>query len=356
MKKHPLLRFLVKLFSIVLSVGLLVGVVNHFYVNGYYYRDVYGEIDKMYDVPYDIRMVNLGTSHGLASFRYPDDGVTRYNLALSGEDIYHDFATLKQFADHLAPGCIVALPISYFSFCMSTEEPSQKRYYAYLDREYLRGFSYETLINAKYVPVLRSGEFIIKDLIRDQELDVGAAMMEDNAGLSDGAAQTVEAGVGETNELTSSLQTATDALSQQQRAEKEAELASHAAGRAESWRSGYMKAGRAYIEENTRILTDMVNFCFENGFRPVLVSTPIYQALNEQFSEEELEICYFEPMRTVAAETGVPYLDLSHDEALSGTPEYYGNSDHMNADGAAAFYERYTECLRQIGYLEEAGS
>ncbi len=354
MKEHPILRFFIKLFSIVLSVGLLIGVVNHFYVNGYYYRDVYGEIDKMLEVPYEIEMVNLGTSHGLASFRYPEDGAVRYNLALSGEDIYHDFATLRQFADHLAEGCIVAIPVSYFSFCMSTEEPSQKRYYAYLDREYLRGFSYETLINAKYVPVLRSGEFIIKDLIKDQELDVGAAMMEDNAAIPDGAAQTEERGSAGTEELTPTDQTQTDAMLQQQRAEKDAELAAHAAGRAESWRSGYMTAGRVYIEENTKILTEMVRFCLKNGFRPVLVSTPIYKALNEQFGEEELEICYFEPMRAVAAETGVPYLDLSHDETLSGTPEYYGNSDHMNADGAAAFYDRYTEYLRQIGYLDEA--
>ena len=353
MKEHPLLRFFIKLFSIVLSVGLLIGVIDLFYVNGYYYRDVYHEIDKMLDVPYEIQMVNLGTSHGLASFRYPEDGVVRYNLALSGEDLYHDFATLRQFADHLAEGCIVAIPVSYFSFCMSTEEPSQKRYYAYLDREYLRGFSYETLINAKYIPALRSGEFMIKDLIRDQELDVGAAMMEENAELSDGALQTEKAGAGGTEELTPSLQTQTDAL-RQQREEKDAELAAHAAGRAESWRSGYMTAGRVYMEDNTKILTETVNFCFENGFRPVLVSTPIYKALNEQFGEEELEICYFEPMRTVSAETGAPYLDLSHDEVLSGTPEYYGNSDHMNEDGAAAFYERYTEYLRQIGYLNEA--
>ncbi|MBQ3867802.1 MAG: hypothetical protein II789_04565, partial [Clostridia bacterium] len=295
MAKKPLLLFFGKLFAVVLSVCLLIGIINRLYVNGYYYRDVYHEIDKMYDVPYDIQMVNLGTSHGLASFRYPEDGVVRYNLALSGEDIYHDFATLRQFADHLAPGCIVALPTSYFSFCMSTEEPSQKRYYSYLDREYLRGFSYETLINAKYLPVLRSGEFIIKDLIKDQELDVGAAMMDDRVDTSgtevppatDPSTES-EAGASPTPDVEIDPQE-TDltvlaqayALTEAERTQKDAELASHAAGRAESWRSGYMTAGRGYIPENTRILTEMVQFCYDNGFRPLLVTTPIYKALNE---------------------------------------------------------------------------
>lgn len=359
MAKKQILTFIGKLSAVVLSAGLLIVVLNRFYVNGYYYRDVYSEIDKMYDVPYGIQMVNLGTSHGLASFQYPEDGVTRYNLALSGEDIYHDFATLKQFADHLAPGCIVALPTSYFSFCMSTEEPSQKRYYAYLDREYLRGFSYETLINAKYLPVLRSGEFIIKDLIKDQELDVGAAMMDEDmeAPESDVEALSSDAFAESAVPVASSDTAALNdlaqdyALTDQEKLKKNAELVSHAAGRVESWRSGYMTAGRRYIAENTRILTEMVQFCYENGFRPLLVTTPIYKALNDKFSEEELRVCYFDPMREVAQKTGVPYLDLSHDAVLSATPDYYGNSDHMNRYGAAAFYEVYTAYLKTIGYL-----
>ena len=361
MAKKQILTFIGKLSAVVLSAGLLIGVLNRFYVNGYYYRDVYSEIDKMYDVPYDIQMVNLGTSHGLASFRYPEDGVTRYNLALSGEDIYHDFATLKQFADHLAPGCIVALPTSYFSFCMSTEEPSQKRYYAYLDREYLRGFSYETLINAKYLPVLRSGEFIIKDLIKDQELDVGAAMMDEDLEAPEAVSEETSAGPINDSAAASPV-SASDAAAQsgpapsyeltdQEKESKEAELISHAAGRVESWRSGYMTAGRRFIAENTAILTEMVQFCYDHGFRPLLVTTPIYKALNDNFSEEELRVCYFDPMREVAQKTGVPYLDLSHDAVLSATPDYYGNSDHMNRYGAAAFYEVYTAYLKTIGYL-----
>ncbi|MBQ6266793.1 MAG: hypothetical protein IJK64_03380 [Clostridia bacterium] len=339
MAKVQLRTFLVKLFAVLLPVALAIGVLNHFYVNGYYYRDVYHEIDKMLEVPDEIQMVNLGSSHGLATFRYPEDGVVRYNLALSGEDLFHDFATLRHFSSHLAKGCIVALPVSYFSFCMSNEEPSQKRYYAYLDREELRGFSYETLINAKYIPVLRSGEFIIKDLIKDQELDVGAAMMEDRTddpvpeSAADAAAQEPAA------------EPAFDAA-------KDAELRAHAKGRAESWRAGYMNAGRVHIRENMQILTEMVRFCYENGFRPVLVSTPIYEALNEQFTQEELQTCYFDPMAEVQAATGAPFLDLSHDAVLSNEPAYYGNSDHMNEAGAAAFYVRYTAFLKSNDLME----
>ncbi|MBQ4244860.1 MAG: SGNH/GDSL hydrolase family protein [Clostridia bacterium] len=290
----------------------------------------------MKNVPYNITMANFGTSHGLSCFRYPENDKSKFNFALSGEDIYHDFATLKQFTSHLEKGCIVAIPTSYFSFCMSTDEPSQKRYYIYLDRKYIRGFSFESLINAKYIPVLRSGEFIIKDLIKDQERDIGAEMM-DNAAAD--------------KESTESLTAVTGNIpAQSESGNSDAQLVAHAKGRAESWRSGYMVAGKIYIEKNTQLLIEMVNYCYDMGFKPLLVTTPVYYALNERFDESEINECYYEPINRVVEATGVPYLDLSHDSELSANPDYYSNSDHMNSAGAEAFFERYTEFLSEIGY------
>lgn len=336
--------FFVKLISAIALVSLIIGVANYFYKNDYYYMDVYGEVDAMKNVPYGITMVNFGTSHGLAAFQYPEDnsGEIRYNLALSGEDIYHDFQTLKQFTDHLAEGCIVALPTSYFSFCMSTDTPSQKRYYLYLDKEYIRDFSYETLINAKYLPVLRSGEFIIKNLINDQDIDVGGMMMNDgnNSENSQSGVLTVSAkAVEEQGDNISALQ------------KMDEELAYHAKGRVVSWRSGYMITGRKYMAENTEILAEMVEYCYNHGFKPVLVTTPIYKALNNEFSDEELKECYFNNIDKVVEKTGVPYLNLSHDEVLSGNAEFFGNSDHMSDLGAEMFYKEYVSFLKSIGYL-----
>lgn len=347
MANNSIKKFIVKLFAIVLSVCIAIGIINSYYIKGYYYSDTYKEINAFQNVPYDLQMVNFGTSHGLASFLYPDDGLKAYNLALSGEDIYHDFQTLKQFSNHLSKGCIVALVVSYFSFCMSTEEPSQKRYYSYLDKKYIRDFSYETLISAKYIPVLRSGEFIIKDLIKDQNLDVGATMMNDGASTQANENNN-------SNESKNAVATSEENNSQElnEKAVKITYLESHARGRAESWRSGYMTNGRRFIDDNIQILMEMVQYCYDNGFRPVLVSTPIYKALNSEFSDEELRICYFDNIKKVQSEKNVPYLDLSHDKDLSGNPDYYENSDHLISNGAQAFYEKYILYLKEIGYMK----
>jgi len=343
---NKVLKFFIKLFAVILTASIIVGVINSFYIKGYYYMDTYGEIENMKDVPYDLQMINLGTSHGLASFHYPENGIKSYNLALSGEDIYHDFQTLKQFSDHLSKGCVVAIVTSYFSFCMPTDVPSQKRYYLYLDKDKIKDFTYETLISAKYVPVLRSGEYIIKDLINDQEMDVGAEMMKDKQTTSsDNQSTEVTTAVIET------VQNQQDELMQKRNA-RDGELTDHAVGRAESWRSGYMINGKRFIAENTELVKEIVQFCYDNGFKPVLVSTPIYYALNEQFTDEELNRCYFDNLKKVQSEMNVPYYDLSHDAEMSVTPEYFSNSDHLNNSGATAFMEKYLSYLKEINYIK----
>ena len=328
-------RFAVKFLAILLAAALILVGINTVYIHGFYYTDTYGEVQKFKDVPMGITLANTGTSHGLASFYYPEDlGEVGFNFALSGEDIYHDFQTIKQFSDHIAEGCVIAIPTSYFSFCMSLEEPSQKRYYAYLDKEYLRGFSYETLINSKYLPVLRSGEYLFKDLIKDQTMDVGGMMVE--------AAEVPAEETASAAEDTAGTETARKA--------KDEELRSHANGRAQSWRSGYMVTGDRFMEGNRQLLTDMVNYCKEQGWKPLLVTTPVYYTLNEAFTEDELETFYFENVRAVAEETGVPYWDMSHDEVFSYEPFYYDNSDHMIKEGREAYFAVYLEYLKSIGY------
>lgn len=326
MKKN--IKFFAKFFAIILSVTLLIGILNLQYITGYYYSDVYGEVKKFEDVPYHITFANFGTSHGLAAFRYDENDKSSFNFALSGEDIYHDFQTLKQFSDHLDKGCIVTIPVSYFSFCLPTDEPSQKRYYTYLDKQYIRDFSYETLINTKYLPVLRSIEFLFKDIIGDQEINSEDFM---NAPAESKIFPFITA-------------YAEDTVSEDESAQL---LINHAKSRAESWRSGHMVLGKSYMKQNTKLLTEMINYCKEKGFKPVLITTPVYKALTNDFTTDELDYYYFSNIEKVVDSTGILYLDYSKDERLINTPSYYTNSDHMSGEGGNAFITIYKDDLKK---------
>ncbi|MBQ9414477.1 MAG: hypothetical protein IJU16_05055 [Clostridia bacterium] len=361
---------ILKLLTLLLAAAVILCGLNVVYVNGFYYRDTYGEVQKFNDVPEHITMANFGTSHGLATFQYPaDNGYTCFNFALSGSDIYHNYMLAKQYADHIEDGCIVAIPVSYFQFCMPLDTPTEKRYYGILDKSYIRGFSYETLINTNYLPVLRSGEYLFKDLIKDQELDVMIAQAEEieqpaveqptaqEAATEDAAATTAENDGEIVSPSISGGETDLETLRARAvmtKEEQEAhiqELISHAVTRAESWRSGYLLTGQPYMEGNRDYLIEMIAFLKEKGCRVLLLTTPVYYAMNDAFTADELQTYYYEPLQAVCEATGVPYLDLSHDERFDHEPAYYSNADHTTAYGSAAFYQVYMDYLREIGYI-----
>ena len=47
-------RFFFKFGLIICIAVLIIGLLNNVYINGYYYSDVYGEVGKFKDVPYNI--------------------------------------------------------------------------------------------------------------------------------------------------------------------------------------------------------------------------------------------------------------------------------------------------------------
>lgn len=336
------LKFFLKLGALICSVAVLIGFANYLYINGYYYTDVYGEVKKFENVPDHITFANFGTSHGLAAFRYDENDKSSFNFALSGEDIYHDFQTLKQFSNHLDKGCIVSIPVSYFSFCLPDDEPSQKRYYTYLDKEYLIDFSYETLINSKYVPVLRSIEYLFKDFIGDQEINMENFMDDPSQAKKSNTGQIFP--IIKANAATVDSPTADDSAKIQM-------LDQHAVTRAESWRSGRMVLGEKYMDDNTKLLIEMIDYCKEHEFQPVLLTIPVFHSLTEAFTKEELEKYYFSNIKEVVNATGVTYIDYSHDERFINNSSYYNNSDHMSADGGDSFMRIYKEDLKAKGFV-----
>ena len=345
--------FFIKFGVIICAVAVLIGIANFLYINGYYYRDVYGEVQKFQDVPEHITFANFGTSHGLAAFRYDENDKSSFNFALSGEDIYHDFQTLKQFSDNLDKGCIVTIPVSYFSFCLSTDEPSQKRYYTYLDRQYIRDFRLETLINSKYIPVLRSIEYLFKDLIGDQEINVENFMddpVQNNQGLINAAFVLPKVSLAKTstNATADSTVNKSDTSAEDLKVKM---LDEHALTRAESWRSGRMVLGQKYMPDNTELLVEMIDYCKEHDFTPVLITIPVYHSLTEAFTDDELNKYYFSNIEKVVEKTNVINIDYSADNRFIFNPEFFTNSDHMSAVGGDAFTQSYKSDLKDNGIV-----
>ena len=100
------------------------------------------------------------------------------------------------------------------------------------------------------------------------------------------------------------------------------------------------------MEKNTQIFIDMVSYCYENGFVPVVITPPIYYELRNEFSDEEWDEYYYQNLYRVIKTTSVPYFDYSVDERFIYNGEYFYNSDHMSQSGADCFYEEYKKDLK----------
>ena len=64
---------------------------------------------KFCDVPNNIEICNLGSSHGLFGYNYEDikNDHTCFNFALTSQSLSYDYRILKYYENNLQEGCIV---------------------------------------------------------------------------------------------------------------------------------------------------------------------------------------------------------------------------------------------------------
>ena len=132
------IKFLVKILAVfVLAVSILLGI-SAIYKKGGTYKGTYSGIEKYENVPENIEFANFGPSYGMNCFGYgtlKEKGKTCFNFSLTMQDLYHDYALYKTFEDNFKEGAVVAIPLSYFSFCSDASAPTGNRYYKLLNRD-----------------------------------------------------------------------------------------------------------------------------------------------------------------------------------------------------------------------------
>lgn len=338
-------KFIAKLTSILAVVLIILISLNSFYIKTYYYTDTYGEVEKFVSgVPDNIAYANFGSSHGLSAFSY--DGDSGFNFSLSGQDLEHDFLILQQYSERLKEGATVAFAVSYFSFFSTYGAPSQKRYYFVLDKNHINNYSFETYINTKLLPVVRSGEFLIKNFINEEA--VGSVFDESDTGGNTDTPQTQQETVN-THTLTDG--TIIEMPIKDGFIQTEHDMTVNSQSRAKEWKATIASGGNNE-SANVELLIKMIQFCYDNKLKPVLVTTPVFGALNDCFTPEELNNCFYGNLNRVIQATGVPYLDLSDDKDFESYYFLFGNCDHLNGNGSKVFMHKYNSFLNEIGYTD----
>ena len=89
-----------------------------------------------------------------------------------------------------------------------------------------------------------------------------------------------------------------------------------------------------------RILTEMIQFCLDNGLKPILVVTPISKIMNDRLGDKFLDRVLFSNIKHANIQN-VPFLNYLRDERFQDSKLYHNNADFLNAKGRKMF----TECL-----------
>ena len=85
-----------------------------------------------------------------------------------------------------------------------------------------------------------------------------------------------------------------------------------------------------------QILTSMIQFCYDEGYKPVLVVTPVSSAMNECMSDAFIKKVLYDNIEK-ANVMAVPFLNYLRDGRFQDISLYANNADYLNARGRLLF-------------------
>lgn len=281
---------------------------------------------KFSDVPQEIEICNLGSSHGLFGFNYAEleDEYTCFNFALVSQYPSYDLRLLEAYADNLGDGCVVIIQNSYFSLIGIGEEEygdfesKNKRYYKILPDEYVKEYDRKTDFLVSVMPSLNARA----DLIRA----AAGKLRFDNHPNMDRTADMLD--------IEESAQSAYESHFIINKVDQNGEIIIN--------------------QSEIDAVYDIIEMCRDNGWKPVLVTTPCLGEYMDRVYENEPEFMewYKETMNKIAGDIDTAYFDYALDERFSDRYDLFVDADHMNREGAKLFTSiLYDEVIEDM--LEE---
>lgn len=260
-------------------------------------------------VPERIQVACFGSSHaenGFQAVRYPRSD-SFFNFSMQRENPIMDTALYKTYQNHLDKDTIVIITLSYFSFYDNTARSIDimKRYIDFLP--------------IKALPNLKTQLFRLFRVV-DFNLEPVLSFVEGRTAVYQ---------EGETTTLASRY--------------TEEERITMGRKRSETY---FQQIGDAKLDpEIDAALRGMIADCLNNGYRPVLVTTPYLDEFTRVFSDSFLTL-FHEQCQVYADAYGIPYLDYSRDARFAFTPNYFVDADHLSSDGSEVFMNIFFDDLK----------
>ncbi len=306
---------------VIVAVIILVGSItlNALYKSTNAFQNQFIDITKFQNLKDEDRfdIVNLGSNHPKFAFDYSESGVKGMNWALGPQTFMYDFAILKKYKKHLNPGAKVVIPVCPLKFfLLDTQRNNLVKYYRVFSKHEMPNYDIKQKISEYTLPLFRHpvrATRIIRDVKADNRLSLTGNPMNKEQIAKD----------------------ATFWIEGCWNPEFNIDIANM---------SALSKTNQKSIAGNIRILSEMIQYCIDNGLQPVLAMLPVTKELLSKFSEEFIQQHILRYINE-SNKQGVPVLNYLKDERFT-SPNLYINSFFMNAAGRKYFTKIFVEELK----------
>jgi hypothetical protein len=293
----------------------------------HYYFSEEQHCNRIKDGTWDI--VNLGSSYSRYGFDYEGTGLKGYNLGFSAQFFYYTNLMLKQYSRYFNENCIVLIIVP--DLCFAREGKgfyNSDRYIKMIDKELLQNeyTIWKYFFNVVF-PIIGKPRLLLSlfkeyfNIMRGERQNC-SMLIAGNPYDRKGAFEQAQKRCNSWCRQFSLLDTQSDTISD--------ELDS-------------------IFPRTQKILTNMIQYCIDRGFRPVLVVTPVSCVLNSLLSEGFLKRVLFDNIEKANLQN-IPILNYLKDDRFQDI-RWYLNSDMLNLNGRWAFTKVVIEDLKHLGYL-----
>lgn len=322
--------FLVKCIAIPTVAVLLLFLLNRSYrkIDDEKYMDMW-DLWMLGNQINTVRLANVGSSHGAYDFVYDsftERGISCFNFGHTSQTYEYDLALLAEYGQYLDDGCVLLIPVSYFSFNNETANETEAqalsvKYYHYLSPQNMPNYDLFTDIVTNRLPILSAGEDLLK-LLPKTRLSLTVLAAEEAAAVPEMA----------------------EAAAPQMDEAAVAEFANRAVQRFDRH---FNNKEEYFLPEREEQLYAVINYCKEHKLTPVLITTPFSSYYNAPVPEDFLDR-FYGTINRIASDTGVNYYDYSHDSRFSENLTLFSDSDHLNPEGAAYFMSILQEEVTEL--------
>lgn len=269
----------------------------------------------------NVKLANLGSSHGAYDFVYDafsERGISCFNFGHTSQTYEYDLALLSEYGDHLDRGCVMFIPVSYFSFNNETANETEAqalsvKYYHFLSPKNMPDYDLFTDVVTNRLPILSAGEDLLK-LLPQTTLSITVLAAEETPARPE---------------------------------PDEAAVAEFADRAAQRFDRHFNNKEEYFLPEREEQLYAIIGYCKEHELTPVLITTPFSSYYNAPVPEDFLNR-FYGTINRIASDTDVSYYDYSHDGRFSENLTWFSDSDHLNPEGAAYFMEILTQEVKEL--------